>query len=59
MQMSSGLSDGEKEIQDIVFKCILNVLIPRRAVSDRYRIVPKVYLMSDISYFQIHCCISR
>ena len=57
MQMSSGLS-GEKEIQDIVFKCILNVLIPR-AVSDRYRIVPKVYLMSDISYFQIHCCISR
>ena len=56
--MSSGLS-GEKEIQDIVFKCILNVLIPRAADTDRYRIVPKVYLMSDISYFQIHCCISR
>ena len=58
MQMSSGLS-GEKEIQDIVFKCILNVLIPRAADTDRYRIVPKVYFMSDISYFQIHCCISR
>ena len=57
--MSSGLS-GEKEIQDIVFKCILNVLIPRAvADTDRYRIVPKVYFMSDISYFQIHCCISR
>ena len=31
--MSSGLS-GEKEIQDIVFKCILNVLIPRAADTD-------------------------
>lgn len=53
MQMSS--SSGEKEIQDIVFKCILNVLILRAADTYRYSIPKEVYFMSDISYFQIHC----